>query len=516
MEITINRQNNISETLSSGVSMARGDIKVLCVYTVDDYFSIEKPLQTNEEIPFGISMIATIIKNCGASVDLMVLTDKTFNHHIRNYAVNESPDLICLTAVSSQFNLIKKISVTLRGTFRNAFIILGGHHASLAPDDAIMHPSIDAICVGEGDYAVKKILTLMSQGKRMSNIPNLWIKLNGIIERNERLPFEQDLNQLPFIDRKMWREWVAYPDDNASILVGRGCPYRCTYCSNHAMKRLSKGRYVRYRSPENIVEEINEICKNNNINFIYLEVETVGADIVLASKIFEALKEFNNDRNNPINFGINLAYHSSFSKDKKKVRDFLGKCRDAGVIRLNIGLESGSERIRKDVLRRPRHTNNELIEFMSDVRQHNIGVILFLLMAVPGETPKDFQESVKIIRKIKPETVYLSIFYPYIGTDLYNISLENNLIPNKGLDDKNERTQVVLRLPGYPYWKIKRDYILFWYYCFKGDWSYLKIFAFTVKAVISSVPYLQNKYKYIMSHSSNLVNIKNMIIPNKK
>jgi len=493
-------------------------LKVLCIYTVDDYFSIDKPLQTNEQIPFGISMIATIIKNYGADVDLMVLTNKTYNQYISEYMESKIPDLVCVTSVSSQFGLVKKITSYLKNISEDPFILLGGHHASLAPDDAIMEPSIDAICVGEGDHVINNILDLISQQKPISNVPHLWIKKDGFIEKNERLPFEQNLDQLPFIDRQMWEEWVAFPDSSASVLVGRGCPYICTYCSNHAMKKLSKGKYVRYRSPENLIKEIEMICSNKDINYIYLEVETIGADITIANDIFELLKDFNDRRVEndigveKINFGMNLAYHSNFSRDREKLHTFLDKCRGSNVVQLNIGLESGSERVRKEILRRPKHTNEELVSFLSLVNQYDIKVNLFLLMGVPGETPKDFKKSISLIRKIQPHYVFLSIFYPYIGTDLYNVALDKGLIDSGSLDSTNERTKPILKSTDYHSWEIRRDYILFWYYCYKGNWSYVKIFMYTIKAIISSYPSIQEKYRYLISNSNFLVKIKNRIL----
>ena len=102
----------------------------------------------------------------------------------------------------------------------NIFIFLGGHHASLAPDHAIKFPYVDAICIGEGDEAVKQVAYKISKNKPVRKITNTWIKLSdGIIEKNDRVPFEQNLDKLPFIDHEMWDKWIAYPDKYVSILI---------------------------------------------------------------------------------------------------------------------------------------------------------------------------------------------------------------------------------------------------------------------------------------------------------
>lgn len=113
---------------------------------------------------------------------------------------------------------------------------------------------------------------------------------------------------------------------------------------------------------------------------------------------------------------MNLAIHSSFVKKEGKVREFFEYCQKANVIGLNIGLESGSERIRK-IMRRPRYSK-ELTDFASMAKEYGIGVTLYALLGLPDETPQDFMETVQAVREIQPEKVYLSIFYPYIGTNL--------------------------------------------------------------------------------------------------
>jgi len=73
-------------------------IKVLCIYTLDNYFSTEQPLETAEEIPFGISIIATVLEKKGADVDLLVLTEASFKKTLDGYFSHNSPELICLNS----------------------------------------------------------------------------------------------------------------------------------------------------------------------------------------------------------------------------------------------------------------------------------------------------------------------------------------------------------------------------------------------------------------------------------
>lgn len=272
-----------------------------CVYSVDDYETVEKPLSTLSDIPFGISIIATILKEKNNDVDLLVVSRATvIEDLVGRYIAEKKPSMFCLTAVSSQFSTIEKVAKVIKEVDPGIYIVLGGHHASLAPDDAIQCPYVDAICMGEGDQAVVDLAThIASSTSAPSGINNLWIKdaATGDIERCPRNPFNEDLESLPHVDRTMWEPWIVSPEDEASVLVGRGCPYKCTYCSNHAMALLSPGKYTRYRSPADMIAEIDGVSRQYPaLRDIYLEVETIGASMWDATE----LKSFGVSSGSPI------------------------------------------------------------------------------------------------------------------------------------------------------------------------------------------------------------------------
>jgi radical SAM superfamily enzyme YgiQ (UPF0313 family) len=481
-------------------------MRIACVYSVDSYETVEKPLRNSSEIPFGISVIATVLKEHKHDVDLLVVTQATaIEALLGSYIAKNRPRMLCLTAVSSQFAVIDNVARVVKKLDPSIFVVLGGHYASLAPDDAIQSPYLDAICIGEGDEAVIALASqIASSSAWPTGIPNLWIKsrASGSVEKNATLPFNQALDSLPFIDRALWEPWIVAPQEEVSILVGRGCPFKCTYCSNHAMAALSKGRYVRYRSPENMIAEIESVCRQYpELRRIYLEVETIGASITKALALFEAMAKYNSSRSEKLTFRMNLAVQSKFVKNEEEVREFFAHCRKANVVGLNIGLESGSERIRKEVLRRAHYTNDELIRFASMAREYGISIVLFVMIGIPGETPKDFLETVEVIRRIRPETVLSSIFYPYVGTDLYDVAKARGLIPAEGLDGSGERRKATLDLPGFPRWRVRFEYVALWYRVYSGAWPFPKIFAHMARAYIAPYPKLESAYKYARSHS---------------
>jgi len=448
-------------------------------------------------------MIASILKHEGHMVQFFVVTpDTPLLKSLRLVIESFQPKLICLTAVSTQFPLVNSIAEAVKQIDPHIFVVLGGPYASLMPDKAISSPFLDAICVGEGDEAIIALAAQIEQGLHPAGIHNFWIKKKkaaGIetIEKNSPAPFINDLDRLPFIDRELLRPWTEHPDQEPAVLVGRGCPFSCSYCSNHMLRKLAKGRYVRYRSPNNILKEIEQIAENTAVTNIYLEVETIGSNIEYALQLGNALVEFNRLRRVPIIFSINLAITSTFIKDVVLIDRLLTVFHQANFKSINVGLESGSERIRNEILRRPRYANEDIIKFCEIARKYDIKINLFVMMGLPGETIYDFQQTLDVVKRCEPKAVFLSIFYPYPGTDLYKIAKERGLFDERTISHVAERQSVHVNLPEFPRRRVLLEYILFDFKVYRGKWSLLRRVLHTIKTAIKMNPNYNKWYYYI-------------------
>ena len=478
-------------------------MKIGCVYTVERGATGDKPLPFAMDIPFGMSIIATVLASAGHEVQLLVFSPRSrYAETLASYIHAHRPRLFCLTAVSTQFAFAREIARLVKEIDPSIFVILGGHHASLDSEEAIQAANLDAICVGEGDGSVVELAQRIERGEPVTRIPHLWFKkADGSVEKNPPSPFDADLDSLPYIDRRMWEPWIAQPDKYPSVLLGRGCPFRCTYCSAHAMARLSEGRFVRFRSPENIVGEITEICaRYPTVDNVYLEVETL-AHQKEAGPLFAKLEEFNAGRERKLSFGANFTVTSTFIRNEEHCREFLAMLQRSNVVYLNIGLESGSERLRREVLRRPKYTNAEFLQFCRLAREYGVALDFYVLIGIPGETPADFDETVRLVREAQPKMVQLSVFYPYLGTDLATAALERGLVTREGLNPALERTRPVLTLPTFSRRRVRLEYILFWFKVYRGAWPMSKILAETVQAIIAGSPRLWAAYTRLRDNS---------------
>ncbi|UCH37115.1 MAG: glycosyltransferase, partial [Candidatus Bathyarchaeota archaeon] len=336
----------------------------------------------------------------------------------------------------------------------------------MAPDESMLD-TFDSLCIGEGEEATFDLIEQLEQGISPTGIPNLWIKKVNSIEKNPTRPFIDDLDSVPYPDRQMWEEWIDFERSSKrpSILLGRGCPYNCTYCCNHAIRKLAKGPYVRFRSPDNIIGEIEEILgRFPNTKEFYCEVETFSAHWKWSLELCSRLEEFNSKRTQPLSFGVNVRITKDFMK--RNIDEYFGRLKRANFRFINVGLESGSERIRREILKRD-YSNEDLIHAIEKAKKHNLEIIFFNMVGFPYETLDDFHETVRLNQICLPNWHYLSIFYPYPGTDLHNLCEEMGVLPKDLLDLELERISAPLDFPDFRKKQIQKAFIWFDYYVYK-------------------------------------------------
>ncbi|MFX0095782.1 MAG: B12-binding domain-containing radical SAM protein, partial [Candidatus Hodarchaeota archaeon] len=267
---------------------------ILFIYSEGlEYISTPKKPLKSSNIHYGISYISSFLQSQDYATDLLVLTRNTKKRIIATYIEELKPLLVCFTATTTEYYFISKIARYIKSQYPNQFLLIGGVHASVAPKQVIKDP-FDALCIGEGEYPTLELVKQLEKGQRPSQIRNLWIKNGQKIEKNLNRPFIQDLDHLPFPDRDMWQKWVQSPNEWPFIILGKGCPFLCTYCCNHTLKNISSGKYVRLRSVENILRELGEFNdKFPHCSQIHLETESIGINLKFALELCSELEKFN-------------------------------------------------------------------------------------------------------------------------------------------------------------------------------------------------------------------------------
>jgi radical SAM superfamily enzyme YgiQ (UPF0313 family) len=202
---------------------------------------------------------------------------------------------------------------------------------------------------------------------------------------------------------------VAYKDNGeriASLLAGRGCPYRCVFCASHAVW----SRRLRYRSTENVLDEFEQVVADWKVDFIKFSDDTFGLNKVWVARFCD--EKLGRGISTP--WGCNVRVNGVDEKT-------LSVMRQAGCREVWAGVESGSTRILDDMKK-----GIELAEiewFFAKTRELGFFRRAYVLLGMPNETYDDIKLTEELIDRIKPDSVGFTILAPYPGTDTYNAAV---------------------------------------------------------------------------------------------
>ncbi|MBI4689544.1 MAG: B12-binding domain-containing radical SAM protein [Nitrospirae bacterium] len=385
----------------------------------------------------------------------------------------EGSDLIGISLMTSFFNHAVLITQAIKEKLPTP-VIWGGIHPTLRPMECMKFA--DMVCVGEGEGASIELVGRMAEGKDLSGIENLWIKENGTIIENNNLEdhyiYDHSSEKLLLMDEKiledyMVRELTLIPRTASFQIMGsRGCPYKCTYCCNNALQNLYKGQKpVRRRSVDNIIEETKIIKKR----FPFI-TNVIFHDDTFFSANKEYIEDFGTRYKNEIGLPFGLLGDPTFTTEDK-----LQRMIEAGLKSVQIGLQSGSERI-LDIYKRKHHNKNMIpMGKMLSKYADRITIKYDSIIDNPYEEEKDLLDTIRVLREIPYPyelQVFSLVFFP--GTELYEMAKSDNLIGD-------EREQIYQKY----YFKMGTSYIHLLFTLLKANFPKPVIRMMTSKIMLS-------------------------------
>lgn len=364
-----------------------------------------KPVAPRKDMP------APHIKDADPKEDLLQI--------VKDY----SPGLVAVTSFTTNFKVGISLLEEIKRHFKDIPTIYGGIHTTLLPDEVINEPSVDMICVGEGEGLVAELCNQLESDSDITSIRNLWLKANGKIVKNESRPLI-NLDDLPvldfdgFDDYNFYRPLAGRLYRMANVDVSRGCPFRCSYCVNHTLQKMfhGLGRYHRVKSVSKAIDDIVHIKGKYNIEMIRFWDEDFGVFTL------DYLKELARAYKEKVNLPF-LIYAGVNSLTEEKVKTL----KDMGCVTIGMGIESGSEVIRRDVLNR-RMSNEKIVRAFNMVKEHGIRVSAYNMIGLPFETRKNIFETIQMNRRCKPATSSVVFLEPYPKTEIHTIGVNNGFI----------------------------------------------------------------------------------------
>lgn len=322
--------------------------------------------------------------------------------------IAEKPDIVGITALTFTYldalktaQMVKQVDLAIK-------VCLGGIHPTLYPYETLMQDCIDYIVQGEGEVTFEELLLCLENGGSLHDVDGLGFKDNGRIVLNEPRELIDDLNALPFpnydlVNVKRYSHLLGSADITLPIQSSRGCPFCCTFCD------IRKTRY-RYRSAENVVDEIHELLMHgiNSLFFIDDNFTLHRERVIDICRMIVA-------RNLKVSFKVS-------SRGDALDEDVLRWLKKAGCSRIHLGVETCHQKY-LDYLQKGIKVER-IVDAIKTAHDQGLGICAYVIIGFPGETWEEMIEEVSFLKNLKVEYAGFSLLVIYPKTYLHQDALK--------------------------------------------------------------------------------------------
>ncbi|HXW98866.1 MAG TPA: radical SAM protein [Methanomicrobiales archaeon] len=338
------------------------------------------------------------------------------------------PDIIAVTSLSVDFGY----AVDFLRPFGEKYslpVVFGGIHTILLPEEVMETGICDYICTGEGEHALPDLVGALDAGSPLADAKGIWYRKGGEIQRNDPVPLTV-LATLPppdfsdFDPVHFYRPFDGVRYKMINYELSRGCPFNCTYCVNGVLKERYRGlgRYHRRKGVDQSIGELKELIGRYRFDFIRFWDEDFTT--VPVGYLEEYAERYREEIDLPF---LIYARVDTVTGEKLDLLKAMG-CRGVAM-----GIESGNERIRNQVLNR-KMTNQLIVEKFRLVKAKGIRVSAYNMMGFPSETRETIFDTIELNRQADPDSFSVTILEPYRGTPI------RKLCEAEGLDPSHETT----------------------------------------------------------------------------
>lgn len=426
---------------------------------ISHFWKNEKPKNIGVEsfffsVPLGILYIAAVLRkeghevtvlDCVMNADVVPAWYDEGNEVTYGLSLDEiksrlqriSPDIIGLSCQFTTYaNNIPRVGRAVKEACPDIPLVLGGPHASVADKEVLSTTNdVDIIVRGEGEDIIVELMRYFEGQASLRDIQGITYRENGSIVRNPQPKVIQDLDRIPFpaydlidmdgyLGRGKNRIKSRVGESGKpfiSMITSRGCPYNCVFCSIH----LTMGKRWRGHSADYVIKHLKFLKDNYGVDNFHFEDDSILQDKTRFISILNLML----DNNLKIDWDTPNGVRADHLN--KELLQLMRKC---GCVSIAIGIESGSQRVLNEVIKK-KISLGTVETVAKTCLEVGMPVSGFLVIGFPGETKKDIEDTVKfglhLAKEYKTRISGAMIATPLIGTELYEICKKNNLFGRK-------------------------------------------------------------------------------------
>jgi anaerobic magnesium-protoporphyrin IX monomethyl ester cyclase len=383
---------------------------------------------------FGARTISSVLTRAGHSTQLILLPSDSGEYspavvdEVRRLV--RPAGLIGFSCFSRGSRNVRQLAAALRGS--GTPLVWGGLHATLNPAECA--ETVDIVCRGEGEETIVELAEALERGADWGEIRNLTYFRNASLATNPIRPPLACMDDLPFYDFERRNEYQLTGTGlirltgrdtqprQVQFIGSRGCAFHCTYCSNRRLKELyaGTGKYLRRMSPARYVEHLEKLTKEQfpNATDVFLLDEDFFQRPVAEMREFASLYRSR--------IGLPL---DCLASAPRIIEDKLKPLVEAGLWRLSIGAESGSERTKRELYDRPISNESMLAASRLIAKYPKVTPCYFFIVGNPYEDRNDLLETARLLLNFERPyqvNIYNLVFFP--GSALYDRAVRDGII----------------------------------------------------------------------------------------
>jgi anaerobic magnesium-protoporphyrin IX monomethyl ester cyclase len=359
------------------------------------------PKQMYREYPLGVGFIGTVLQERGYEVSVFDQNaegpdDTLLWDRISSF----QPDVVGFSIITPNYPVARLQIAELKFRYPEAIIIAGGIHVNLFPND-VLSDGADVVVLGEGEYTVFRLLEALEAGSPLANIQGVAFVENGSIRTNAKDPRPLSIDDLPIIDRNLYRLELY---SHHSMVASRGCPYDCSFCCNYTGTVLVKG--VAVSGHERVIQEMAVLERGFGAKEIFF-----ADDIFFLKKksIITFCEEYTES-------GLSASWIGQLRADTmdSAVADAMAS---ANCRRVYFGIESGSDEILSRANKRT--TVEKMLSGVQYASNAGIRVKTGWIYGLPGSLAEQ-RKSIDLMLRMRPHEISIHQLIPFPGTAYYS------------------------------------------------------------------------------------------------
>ena len=361
--------------------------------------------------PLGIAYIAGYLESQKIQVRIIdAQAENLTSDEVIEDILSRKDDIVGISVLTPVFCVVKRLCKKIKNAYPNCVIVLGGPHCTVLPERTLQEiMEVDIVCIGEGEITLAEI-AMMDDDSHLDKIKGICYRRKDKVIRTAPRPFIKDLDKIPPPARHLLpmgkyhltASRVVRSPYCPTVIVARGCPFSCTFCSR------TFGKTFRAHSTERIISEIQSLIETYNISQINIEADTLTANKKFLKELCYGLID------SGISNQIKWTCESRVDTVDEEALRLMGK---AGCWQISYGIETGSQRllnlIKKSV------TLKRIEDTLQLTKKVGITVRGFFMLGLPTETREESIATIDFAKKLNPLWAQFTVTIPYPGTEMF-------------------------------------------------------------------------------------------------